>query len=441
MKKIPFVIGTFFGVFIFLILSNSVFAITCTNPSYPVLCTAGGKSYCMSAGTDCNTAFLCNGLWTWCMTGYTGTCVNNVASCQKTGGGDGGGCPPDLPNFCSAANLCFPNWVDCSTIKYCKNNYYGCHSGEKLICFEGTPYCFDKCIKDDTVAKCGEGLWGCWIESCGSNSGSIPTCYNGQYKCCPSAYPIYKGDYDQCWADSWECTSNDQCGTDNVCVNNKCVVKKTCLTCPPPTSWSDCADGKMQRSFYKCDSTTNYICTPQIQDASCGPQCESDQLEHKLFVQSTSQPYLLKYNCPTEIPEVAFASIKDKLASVWYYDESKDQWEIWIPTGESPGNLNVILCGETYQLSLKEREVTFKCPESSTPHNDCLQVQTLGYNSATGECKYFSTTCLDSGFVAVQSCPGPVPPTINWTLIGIIALITVFGIGTVWLVFFKGKKR
>ena len=349
------------------------------------------------------------------------------------------------PKYCSSVKLCYANNIDCNSIKYCKDNYYGCSSGQKLICFESQPWCFDKCIKDDTIAKCGSGLWGCWIEGCGSNSGSVPTCWQGSYKCCPSTYPIYKGDYDQCWAEGWECTSNDQCGTDNVCVNYKCVVKKTCPNCPPPTAWSDCSSGKMQRSFYKCDSTTNYVCVPQIQTAKCGPECESDQLEHKLFVQSTSQAYSLKYNCPTEIPEVAFASIKDKLVSVWYYDESAsggDKWYVWTPSGEAPGNLNVILCGETYQLMLKEREVTFKCP--GVPGPECLQVLTIGYNPTTGECKQFSTTCLPQGFTAVDKCPGTNGGNggkTDWKLYVIVALIVIFGIGIIWLLFFKRKKR
>jgi len=346
-------------------------------------------------------------------------------------------CPDSHPKYCSSVDLCFPSWVDCATLKYCKDNYYGCRSGNKLICYQGEPWCFDKCIDENTVAYCGGSIFGCWIEGCDGKTGSVPTCYQGSYHCCPKDYPIYKGAYDQCWKEGWECTTNTHCGEDQVCwyPDYKCIP--TPCNCPMPTSWSSCADGKMQRSTYICEKTASYPyfnCIPQIQVSKCGTECESDCQLHIL----PSGDYELVYNCPTAKPETAFESIKNQISSVWYYKEDTKEWFVWTPE-EAPDSLDVVLCGETYYLKLTET-AKFKCHQCED--QVCLPVLTLGFNPATGECKQFPTSCLDPGFTAVDKCPGNGGDDgnggeIDWMFYGIIAVIVFIIFFIIWLVVFK----
>jgi len=349
-------------------------------------------------------------------------------------------CPDSHPKYCSNVDLCYADWVDCNTIVYCKDNYYGCQSGKKLICYQGEAWCFDKCIDENTVAYCGDGIWGCWIDGCDpSKVGSVPTCYQGTYHCCPTDHPVYRADVDQCWKEGWECTSNDHCGLDEVCwwETHKCVPPP--CNCPLPTTWSSCANGQMQRSIYICEKTTSYPyynCVPQIETSKCGSECESDCTEHILV--PSNGDYTLVYNCPTAEPETAFKSIKNQMASAWYYKEDTKEWFVWTP-GEAPDSLDMVLCGETYYLKLTET-AKFKCHQC-TDGDVCLPVLTLGYNPTTGECKQFPTSCLDEGFTAVDKCPGMNGngngEEIDWMFYGLIGIIIIVIIVIFYLLVIK----
>lgn len=181
---------------------------------------------------------------------------------------------PNYPKYCSSVNLCYASWVDCNTIEYCGDNYYGCKSGNKIVCYHGDAWCFDDCIKEDTVAECGGGMWGCWIEGCDGKTGSVPYCINGQYHCCPQDYPVYKQDLNSCWKEDWQCTADNHCNSGYVCKNHKCE-QQICPTCPLPSTWSECVDSKHQRIVYVCGPETGYVCQTRVEQESCvmpGPQ-------------------------------------------------------------------------------------------------------------------------------------------------------------------------
>ena len=43
-------------------------------------------------------------------------------------------CPASHPTYCSNVGFCYEEWVDCETLDYCGDGYYGCKTGDKLIC-------------------------------------------------------------------------------------------------------------------------------------------------------------------------------------------------------------------------------------------------------------------------------------------------------------------
>jgi hypothetical protein len=47
------------------------------------------------------------------------------------------------------------------------------------------------------------------------------------------------------------------------------VVKKECPTCPEPTQWSECIEGKQKRTNYRCGPETNFICQPYEETKTC----------------------------------------------------------------------------------------------------------------------------------------------------------------------------
>lgn len=138
-------------------------------------------------------------------------------------------CPASHPQYCSNVNLCFEDWVSCGTIGYCQDNYYGCHSGEQMICVNNNnPLCFDQCVDDRTVGWCDDNYYGCWKDNC--NSGCMDcnnwNCVDGNSWCCPDAKPVYNAQYQECVKTDFECKYDSDCSAMQECdiSKNHCVA-------------------------------------------------------------------------------------------------------------------------------------------------------------------------------------------------------------------------
>lgn len=113
-------------------------------------------------------------------------------------------CPSSHPKYCSNVNLCYPDWVDCSTVGWCNNNYYGCASG-MLCCFNNNPICFSSGYDCGTVKQCGSTYY---------------ICHSGEKTVCTSTGAV-------CWPGWWECSADSDCSGGKKCVGHVCTVTDT----------------------------------------------------------------------------------------------------------------------------------------------------------------------------------------------------------------------
>ncbi len=300
---------------------------------------------------------------------------SSVSSIVSTGGEgpesigfsalSGANCPSSHPKYCSNVGFCYEDWVSCETLEYCNDGYYGCGSGDQLICYHGDAYCFDECVNEDTVAECGGGMHGCWIEGCDGKTGSIPYCIEGQYHCCPSQHPIYNLEHKSCWGEGWDCISDSDCAIGQICENHNCIDEIKCPVCPAPSEWSECILGQMTRTKYTCGEHTNYQCYAGTEKVICGSACPVDiTIGKPIYIKGDVRLYDLNYNCQTAPIEEAFGSIMDIVESIWYYDGV--DWHVYSTTG-APSDLDTAICGEEYTIILTEKEGIFRCPEAAQP--------------------------------------------------------------------------
>lgn len=132
-------------------------------------------------------------------------------------------CPATHPVACENVGLCFEDWIDCDTVVWCKDNYYGCDSARQLICVNNNnPLCFDNCVDPNTIGYCGSGYFGCWKLGCKYDDATQFNCVSGSVICCPTDYPKYVDGV--CWPEDWECTSDAHCPSTHHCSMHKCVL-------------------------------------------------------------------------------------------------------------------------------------------------------------------------------------------------------------------------
>jgi len=75
------------------------------------------------------------------------------------------------------------------------------------------------------------------------------------YECC-----VGEADYiDKACSSGYECE-------DRVCV---AIAPPKCPTCPSPTEWGECIEGKQSRTNYRCGAETNYECEGYTEEEDC----------------------------------------------------------------------------------------------------------------------------------------------------------------------------
>lgn len=146
-----------------------------------------------------------------------------------------------------------------------------CQSHDSRKCYGNDVYWFDSCGKVEEIYERCEGN-----EKC-ENGRCVKLCdegYIGSTKC-DGLNVVQQYQKKDC---STEWKIIESC--DKKCENGICISPE-CPTCPNPTEWSPCQDGKMERTIYYCDETTNYECKEkkEIQDCSCSNDndCRDDE--------------------------------------------------------------------------------------------------------------------------------------------------------------------
>ena len=96
-----------------------------------VECSVAGAPECWNPGTDCATVTFCQDNWMACAAGHSPHCGSTRPfAC----------CPANLPVFCDVSGPvlgCWESGIDCSTLKECSGEWYGCEAGWVYTCGQG----------------------------------------------------------------------------------------------------------------------------------------------------------------------------------------------------------------------------------------------------------------------------------------------------------------
>jgi len=205
---------------------------------------------------------------------YNRQCYCQVPTTQCSGGADAGDrkCTGDSVYQCSSSGV----W---EIVTNCPN---GCEGGT----------CQQQQCTDHSTKKC-DGTSVYWYNSCGEKQeeyercDSNEVCENSQcVKVCEEGYigsKLCSGKNIVQQYQNADCTTEiktlETCS--DSCQNSQCTSPQ-CPTCSAPTSWSQCNNGQMFRTNYKCDATTNYQCQSFTDTTSCecgtSPQCSYDEV-------------------------------------------------------------------------------------------------------------------------------------------------------------------
>lgn len=94
---------------------------------------------------------------------------------------------------------------------------------DEYACINNDQDCSERC--------CVGGGCNSWDDFWFCNKGSISNCdvdspYQNNMVCCPSDYPIWNEDSQECWKSGWECTKDNHCDFNERCSGNKCELKE-----------------------------------------------------------------------------------------------------------------------------------------------------------------------------------------------------------------------
>jgi len=168
------------------------------------------------------------------------------------------------------------------TWEYVSNCDYECSSGT----------CQQQQCTDHTTKSC-EGNSVYWFNSCGDQQEEYERCESDEKcegdkcvrfcqegfigsKLCSGLEIVQQYQLSDC---TTEKRTVETC--ENGCENSQCKNPQ-CPTCSTPTAWSQCSEGKMFRTNYECDSTTDYECRSFTEEQSCecgtSGQCQYDEI-------------------------------------------------------------------------------------------------------------------------------------------------------------------
>jgi len=150
-----------------------------------------------------------------------------------------------------------PDGESCSSNDECANSH--CVHG---ICRSSSTYCGDNyCDTGEDCSSCSS--------DCGCSSGYY--CSNGR---CVSYGVTCKGEDQFCLTNA-TCCPGLYC-VDDLCKNITVTPEEEpeeevleCPPCPSPSEWSECIEGKQNRTNYQCSEETNYICQAYSEEQSC----------------------------------------------------------------------------------------------------------------------------------------------------------------------------